>query len=292
MNLHHVLYGLSLMRRGDTSGGGGSSGNGLEVFEGMEKATLDDAERRTWDAAIDVYVANVAEKNVTFDDELAGINQRLSAAQNATDLGTSGIAPALSRALASAMPVYRKHWWTDDDRRNQEWIATSRRYVDQHGAALASELARLYQSQWPKEPLLVDVTRYANWAGAYTTMGPDHLTISGPAPQNQCPMCLEILVHEASHAIIRPLRDKVDRELARQNKSSRDLWHGILFYSTGHLVQRRIPGHVPFAIKYGLYSRNWKAFGPVLEKAWTPYLERRTSLDVALQDVVSELPSP
>jgi hypothetical protein len=104
-------------------------------------------------------------------------------------------------------------------------------------------------------PLRVDVTRYASWAGAYTTLAPDHLTVAGTDPRNHGPNALECVLHEASHAIVRPLREALDKELQAQGKSSDDLWHAVLFYSTGYAVQRRI-GHryVPYVYKYGLYA--------------------------------------
>ena len=42
----------------------------------------------------------------------------------------------------------------------------------------------------------------------------------------------------------------------------RDLWHEVLFYTSGELVAKRIPGYVPYAEKNGLWARAWP--GPSL----------------------------
>jgi len=40
--------------------------------------------------------------------------------------------------------------------------------------------------------------------------------------------------------------------------------------AVGHAVQKRIPGYVPYAYKYDLYSDPWKGYGPIFEKQWLP----------------------
>jgi hypothetical protein len=37
-----------------------------------------------------------------------------------------------------------------------------------------------------------------------------------------------------------------------------ELWHEVLFYTSGELVRERIPGYVPFADENGLWTRVWR----------------------------------
>ena len=58
---------------------------------------------------------------------------------------------------------------------------------------------------WPKDPIRVDVSEYANWAGAYTyTYGWSrvHEIVSSADPADQGDAALEILFHEATHGFV------------------------------------------------------------------------------------------
>lgn len=276
INLHHVLWGLSIKR---------------ENVDRVDTAGLGDQDARTWSAAIEFYAASYAKRDFTFDNEMADINDRISRIDDGAGVADAGVPADLAATLSAAMPIYRAHFWPAHQRANRAWIASVEPYLEQHGAALSRELARTYRAEWPSDPLLVDVVQYASWAGAYATLGPDHLTISSADERNQGSQALEILFHEASHAIVRPLRDALDKELAAQNKSARDLWHAALFYSTGFLVKGRLGrAYVPYAYKNQVYTRAWAAYLPALESAWTPYLDGRTSFESAVHELVTAIP--
>jgi len=287
LNLHHVLWGQALQRRHDAGGRDATMG-----LDDVNPAELDDASARTWRQAIDFYAATYADRNFTFDDAMADLNTRIAAVDDQADVRRSQLPPELAEILAQTMPIYRAHWWPAHDRGNRAWVDEATGYVAQHGAELSRELARAYHSAWPRVALRVDVTRYASWSGAYTTLEPDHLTIDSSDPRNRGPNALECVLHEASHAIVRPLRDSLDREGQAQGKASDDLWHAVLFYTTGYLVQRRIgPDYVPYAYKYGLYTRGaWPSYLAALEHQWTPYLDGKKPFDAAVHDLVAAIP--
>ena len=74
----------------------------------------------------------------------------------------------------------------------------------------------------------------------------------------------------------------------------RDLWHAVLFYTTGEVVKRRlaedgIRAYVPYAYQYWIYTRNWTRFQGVLEHAWQPYLDGTRSFEDALRNMVAAL---
>jgi len=287
INLHHILWGQALQRRH-----GAGSRDATAGLDDVDTAALDEASARSWRQAIDFYAATYADRDFTFDDAMADLNNRISAVGDRADIRHSQLPPDLAEILAQAMPIYRGQFWPAHDRSNRAWVDEATAYVARDGAALSRELARAYRSAWPEVPRRVDVTRYASWAGAYTTLEPDRLTVASTDPRNHGTNTLECLLHEASHAIVRPLRDALDRELQAQGKSSADLWHAVLFYSTGYVVQRRV-GHdyVPYAYKYGLYTRGaWPTYIVALEQQWTPYLDGRESFDAAVHDLVTAIP--
>ena len=70
-----------------------------------------------------------------------------------------------------------------------------------YGNGLATQESGAFREPWSSTPVRVDVTAYANWAGAYTTNGPSHITVSSEDPGNQDDQGLEILFHEVLHTI-------------------------------------------------------------------------------------------
>ena len=291
INLHNVLYGQGLKLRGKPTREGGGAESGGDGLESIDKTTLDADERARWDAAVSFYASTLSERSVTFDDELETISNKLSALEAAADLSGSGLAPMLVQHLERAMPVYQAHWWAEHDRSNRAWIASIKPYIVRYGGELSPEFARLYRVELPKTPFRVDVTRYASWAGAYSTLNPEtHLTISGFDERNDAATALETLYHETSHGLIRPIRNALAKELAAQGKSADSLWHALLFFTAGNRVRHRIAGYVPYAYRYGLYDRgDWRTYRPILETQWAPYIEGRKDFDTAIHDVVKAL---
>jgi hypothetical protein len=133
------------------------------------------------------------------------------------------------------------------------------------------------------------VTEYASWAAGYTTLVPTHITISSTSPRNQGAAALEILFHEASHALISKVRTTLATEARAQGKLFQrgDFWHAILFYSTGEMVRRHFENYTPYAAKNGLYSRGWEAMPEILGKDWKPYLDGEIDLSSAARRLVA-----
>lgn len=281
INLHHVLWGAAIARDAGDQGR-------KDAVPALDAGALGEEDAARWAAAVDLYAAQFAAHDFTFEDDMARINNALAALPDDGDVRAIGLPAAAADALAAVMPIYRAHWWAAHDRANRAWIATVQPLLARHGAAMSRALARIYRSAWPAGPLRVDVVHYAGWAGAYTTLAPDHLTIASGDARNQGSAALEILLHEASHANIDPLRTAIERELARQHKQARDLWHAVLFYSAGAVVAHGIPGHVPYAERQGLYTRAWPQYRAAL-RAWAPYVDGRLGFDAAVRALVTAL---
>ncbi len=152
----------------------------------------------------------------------------------------------------------------------------------------------------------VDVTGYANWTGAYTTADPLRVTISSLDSRNQGVEALEVLFHEGSHGIAEPVQAAIIRECRQRDKAiPRDLWHALVFYTTGEVIRPvlgssratagdqddgSVPGgYTPYAVREGLYQRGWNEYFKLLQKFWQPYLDGRASFDDAIARMVSSL---
>lgn len=307
VNLHHFLYQQARQRwaRNQDPPLRGPKAPPPEV---QALSGLPEAERSAWAGAVETYQRNYADKDLVFNSELVNFKNRLAELETCPDLSgrsraecDAGLPSELTRALEATAPVYRAHWWPGHDRGNREWIAEVAPLVRQMGGALAKELAGAYQTNWPAEKIRVDVSAYANWAGAYTTLDPLHVSIASSDPRNQGNSGLEILFHESSHALAGAVNTAIARECRQRGKPiPRDLWHALLFYTTGEVVKGmlRRPGvaargtsaaYTPYAFREGLYDRGWANYLRVLEKYWKPYLEGRAAFDDAIARMISSL---
>lgn len=295
VNLHHTLYYEARTLRESR----GAARDGSLV-------RLNDAERAAWDKAVAYYSAHYADRDLLFSTEMILLKNQLGDFEVCEDLAgakqkrcDAGLPRDLTQILDAAAPVYRQHLWPQHDRANRKWIAAVSPLVRHEGLALAQRLAGIYQTRWPRGRIWVDVCAFANWAGAYTTLDPLRVTIASLDARNQGDAALEVLFHEASHGIAEPIQETIARECRQRNKPiPRDLWHALLFYSTGEVIRSAMArdagttpagSYTPYAVRTGLYQRGWQEYYELLSRFWQPYLDGQTSYDDAIARMVSAL---
>ena len=274
MNLHHFLYRQALQSK-----------------QGRV-TTVPDAEageQETWDAAVDYYKSAVIGHDLLRDEGLRNIKDLLAASENLDSIQNSGLEPRLAGVLERARPVYAKHWWAEHRRDCEQWVDGVKPLIAAHGEVLVERLTGLYGAPWPDRPVRVDVVTYATFAGAYTTVEPTHIAIDGTDPANQGRTALEVLFHEASHGLVGPLQQAITAEARMQNRSlpKPDLWHAVLFYTTGAAVKRELgEGYVPCAYKNGLWARAWPMYREPLERIWQPYVDGKIDRKTAISRLI------
>jgi hypothetical protein len=109
---------------------------------------------------------------------------------------------------------------------------------------------------------------------------------------------LEIVHHEASHTLM-GRQDPVQRALAEAAKKHgvelpRDLWHIVLFYTTGETVRRVLadagePGYTTYLEHHDLWDGRWGRYREAIEKTWPGYLDGRRTLSDAATELVRAL---
>ena len=248
-----------------------------------------DAVTPEWTTALDYYRKKFI-KGTPPSGEVVRLHDRLSELEASESLKGSGLDPELIAILDTAAPVYRARWWPAHDRGNRAWIDAVSPMLSKYSADLKHDLAKAYATTWPSMPIRVDVCEYANWAGAYTTIDPSHITISSVAKGNQGDAALEMLFHEGSHTIFKKVLDAMGAEARAQNKlyRRRDVWHAILFYTTGEVVRRQLKGYVPYATKNNLYERGWQGVPEILDKDWMPYLDGKIDMATAIGRIIAD----
>jgi len=300
LNLHHTLYRQARLQRSSDSGA-----SAVAATAGM--GNLTPAEQRIWSAALAYYGRTYASKDLTVSLELILIKNQLGDFETCEDLAglkkktcDAGLPQQLTEILNSAASVYRAHLWLEHDRANRRWIAAVAPLVRRNGLDLSHRLSEIYQTPWPKERIRVDVASYASGTGPYTTLDPLRVTVSASDARNQGPEALEVLFHEASHGIADVVQDAIFRECRQREKPiPRDLWHALLFYTTGEVIRpiavssssgsAAPAGYVPYAVREGLYRRGWESYLRVLTQYWQPYLDGRVEFSDAIAHMVSAL---
>lgn len=294
VNLHQTLFHEALLREALRAGKPDRrlQNNGLLSAVGMSAG-----QSAAWNAGVDSYAKSFGARRELFDDQMIGINNTLAQLPDDGDsLGRAKLPPAIAGILQSAAPIYRSYWWPAQDTANEKWISSQADRVKELGAQIAAAMEKDLRQPWPTSPVRVDVCYYVPEIGhAYTTTDPAHTTFSSSAPPLQGLDGFETLFHEASHSFADKMSDALFAECGKQKKKCGDLWHAVLFYTAGTEVRRVLPpseqaGFVPYAYKYGLYTRgNWPAYRGVLEKDWQPYLDGKVHFGAAINSMVSDL---
>src|SRR5205814_1869161 len=125
---------------------------------------LSPEQQRAWNAAVAAYAAEWSSRDLLLNGDMVLINNRLAEVENCTELSgkarpecESGLRPNLVTALNEAAGIYRARWWPEQDRANRAWIAGVAPLVRSMGTGLAEQLAEIYESGWPRQPIRVDV---------------------------------------------------------------------------------------------------------------------------------------
>jgi hypothetical protein len=268
----------------------------LDAAQNGKKAdeSLPPSDRTNWTNALLIYRIRFGDRVPWENEELTRINDMLSGMSG--DMIEEGLPEEVARALLLAAPAYRRVYWPADEKSNQFWISAAEGLLRDAGEELAAEHARVYGVPYPQK-IRVDVSPWAGQAGVYTTdaNGFVHTTISSREPGYRGFASLEMLVHEPTHAILSPSTGIGAQMTAIGTEKRllvpRNLWHAILFYTSGELTRRAlqargITDYVPYAHSKGLYDRTFTGLKQPLETYWQFYLDGRMSRDAAIVALV------
>lgn len=292
VNLHQALFHEAKLRAGEPE-------RGLQVVPPLSAAGMSKQDWADWNAAVSFYAAHFGTRRQfgpLGDDQLIEINYDLARQpDDGTHLNPAGLPPKMVAVLESAAVIYRKYWWPAHDESNENWIAAQEERVQYLGPTLASAMTKDLHQPWPGAPIRVDVCYYVVALGhALTTLNPAHITFASSDPTNQGLSGFELLFHEASHTFADTTMNALAAEGRAQHKDVGDLWHALLFYTSGVELRRALPaperaGFTPYAYRYGVYRGRWLKYRPLLETDWQPYLDGKTGFSNAIHSMVAGL---
>lgn len=282
MNLHHTLFREATRIRDHVP------------VPALDTHSLSTKEKDTWDNAIQYYISAYKDRRLVFDDALVAINNQLAETSDSGGALPPKMDPELKAQLSSVAEIYRKYWWPEHEKTNNQWISTMQPRVEHASPKVTREIAHFLNESFPAQPHRVDVTYYVSEiGGAYTTDHPSHTTLS--SIRNQADDAgFEIVFHEATHVITGTLEKMLDSECKKQQKDCSDLWHAVQFYTVGEVVRRYLASqqitYTPYADKTGVWKRGrWPVYRDAIVKAWQPYLDGKSDMNSAVVSLVNTL---
>lgn len=269
-------------------------------FEPATPASLSGDDLSKWNNAVEAYRAFAGKRSPISDVELVRLNTALSA--TTTWKLPSSLPKAAATALEVAMPIYRTAQWEEDDRANRFWIAMAEPMLAAAAEELAAAHAKAYGVPFPTD-ILVDVVPYGWQFGAYTVGEGEHAhtVVTSIEPGYQGFAALEMLMHEPSHAIVGDgSKEAIGADLVRVSRELKirpyaNLWHAILFYTSGELTRRAlakrgVSNYHPVILD--MYQRGFAGYRKSLETHWQAYLDGKISREEAIKQIVIETAPP
>jgi hypothetical protein len=282
LNLHHFLYVLGRdqnnapdRQRRAVVQAPVDQANGLK---GLSQSAI-----QSWEGAVRFYAGGLSKQDTVFDDQLVDVTNAMRVAPDAT-ADALKVDPALRAELISASSTYRMVWWPKHRAENHARVRDLTKLIDQHGAAVLAYITRAYQEAWPRAGYPINISAYANWAGAYSTRG-DLLVVSSLDEGTTGPLGLEIVFHEAMHQWDQQMLTRLERlSKAHGTPAPRSgITHALIWYTAAEAVRSVVPAHVGYAEAGGMWKqKGLGGFKAGLDTHWKPYLDGQGSLDAAL----------
>lgn len=270
------------------------SGGEMSCFDKLPPSA-----RAAWDGAVNYYREIISStgsndrQRYLLRVQLAGFDEELK------DAEARQFVEIARNFRAAATPAYKACRWAVQDEKNRRWIEDLKPRLAAREQRIAPRLEELYRKRWSPLPVPVDVVETVDWSGANTILrsrGAGHLLISNSNPGSSA---LEVVFHEASHILMghdAPLRQALESAAREVDfRMPGELWHVVLFYTTGEAVRRVLddggqPGYTPML--YEIFDRGWSGYRKPLETAWRPYVDGSRTLPEAAASLIKALTPP
>lgn len=216
--------------------------------------SMSPADRATLLAAVHFYRTQMR-------DRALGSDLRLwLQAQEGRQIADTAQGAILTTMFNAVAPVYERHLWPLHDTQNRNTLKLHLKRIRAFEPTVVEEMARMSGAPWPDVKVRVDLTAYANYAGAYTVVRPAmNVLISTLDPGSTDASFIETVFHEGSHLLFSrssPFRSRIYFKSEEMGVPfPNGLWHAAQFYLCGRVIQDLLE---PMGIDYEmqLYSRN------------------------------------
>lgn len=295
INLHHFLF-----QKAGRSQEKKLKEDGYQLLEINEAAVykgLDTEQSKKLEEAVEYYQKNIVNKDLI---RQLGKERVWLQKQNADNRITDTLfSKAYTKVLNQASEVYKTTFWPLHMKQNELVIERHLPIVKKMEGYYFSKITKLALQDWPsKTKVRVDLTAYANYAGAYTPTRPYfNLIISSLDPGTENTGFIETLFHEGTHLIFLyggPFRSGISEIFDQEGFKMEypgHLWHASMFYLCGRVVQDEleklgIDNHQLTMDERNIYTRyNSEEFRRILELYYQGKSDFETTIIRLLDDL-------
>lgn len=288
INLHHFLYQQA-------------SGSQQKKLQEDGNSLLDIGEAKIWSAltakedqilhsAIAYYKENLTGQDLLNDLGMTRVRLQATESEIVAD---SVISLEYAKVLNNVSKVYRKRFWKLHQQHNEKTISKHMSMISGMEEKVISRMVVLSQSEWPltESKVRIDLTTYANYAGAYTPTRPNfNILLSTLDPTSETNGFIEIIFHESSHLLFRfgnPFRDIIYFTAEQLDVPfPRNLWHACLFYLCGKVVQSEL---ADMGISYTLQMDKRSIFSEYNTQNFSNALDGYMNNELTLKEMVAQL---
>jgi hypothetical protein len=204
---------------------------------------------------------------------------------------------AHARVLAF-QPHFIKLYWKEIEADNMAWIAANKKSIERLETIIVPQLESAYETKLPDSKVIIDLTCYATWAGAYSFSDSFcHVILSSSHSANKGDLGVEVVFHETSHFLVDKLNLRIAELTKGKNiKGAFNLWHNVLFYTTGYLLVKQFTNEgktfTPYhrVMKFEDKFPDFKTTVELCRRYWDAHLEGRQSMDQAITQMLASLP--
>lgn len=218
-------------------------------------------------AALQTAYRPYIDSSLLFDAKTRRLGREISSGPDAvTDV-------AVRDALKQCMPVYETTLWPSHQAAGKQFQHNILIRLQAYEEEMATRFASNLESSWPDSPIRVDITPYANWAGAYTDDSPANIIMSSYDDEVAGTYAFEILFHESGHTLTFSgnLLSAANAALESAGIESNRFWHYVLFFVAGRTTSEVFDesNYVPFSVYTGLTeSESAAVYYKALEQTW------------------------
>ncbi|MEP7265212.1 MAG: hypothetical protein ABI772_11975 [Bacteroidota bacterium] len=289
LNLHHYL-----IKEGIRYNKTDSSNRSFESFF-IHQGEVNSSSKSGIMSAVKYYGDSVVKKNMLFDPELNSLKYTLLTVEAVYEIPGNSISPLWLKALKSADAYYKDQEWKNTNAKNLLFINSHVEQVKKIEKEVIGRCEDVYQYKFTGKKFRIEIVDYATFFGAYTTNDPFVCSvISSTDKRHDAEQGTEVIFHEVSHSMIDSLF-KMQQDLCKATslRVDHNVWHTILFYSTGTIVKDALAG---IGVKHELYiyrndlgglSPDFRNLIDKVSAQWPLYMNRKIPMEDVLKKILN-----
>ena len=291
LNLHHFL-----LKKASTFGR--MTHESQKQFDSLFaeiKAPIDIKTKTAVMDAVKFYTDSLAKKNMLFDPEMTFLKYEMESSSSLEELATKNISKNILSALNNCSDFYSQHLWNEQDKLNREFIASRIDLIKKIEGEVIRNSSKYYLYKYNGTKFRIDLVDYATFFGAYTTTEPYiSAVISSTYRSHSGTQGVEVIFHEVAHGMIDAIYNAQENACKDQNMEfDHNVWHTILFYSTGMFVKNELKKQNIDHEIY-IYKNKLGDINPAVKKTidavaanWQMYLDEKATMNEAMTNILS-----